>query len=491
VLMCTLKQMQITLGNDPVRPTDLPYAMSGHGVMLAGLGLDVPIFGAAGRGNHPSDMEMYVLLLAAEYILTTRDTAMLHEQVTYYNSTSSHTVLQALCQMARFSVRVVGSGPHGLMRMLTSDWDDGLGPPDAALNVSESVLNAAIATYALPRFAAALRLAGVEARLASELDVFVRNQTGALLSNGWDPQSSWLRRAWLGDKEGWVGGAPGTSSNPKNAGMYSPQHGFALLGGVFADEPAKQAASVAALAAHCRDGWPYGSAYNCDQKGTGSEDSGEGPGMWPALTYPLSMGLANAGLVEKAWEEFTRNSLHWQATVTPRQWAGIWTSADEVSADGGTGPVGRAYPAFCMHRHAWPIVAAAFLAGVRFNEAGLLLRPSLPLRLGAMNWTTATASMHWDPRVRRYTGHYTPRTPAPLRISVDLSLRHPSNTTVALTVALVHGRCLAKTGSRVEVGAEVGAGARTELHKTTRLSADLWLDLPCSTRLEFEVLLLE
>ena len=135
VLRCTLKQMQTTLGIDPLRPTDLPYAMSGHGVKLAGLGLDLPIFGSVGKGNHPSDMELYVLLLAAEYMLVTRDVAVLDERVEFYNSTESHTVLEALVAMARFSIRTVGIGPHGLMRMLTSDWDDGLGPPDTALNV--------------------------------------------------------------------------------------------------------------------------------------------------------------------------------------------------------------------------------------------------------------------------------------------------------------------------------------------------------------------
>ena len=44
-----------------------------------------------------------------------------------------------------------GLGPHGLMRMMTSDWDDSLHPPPAARNESESVLTASLATHALVR----------------------------------------------------------------------------------------------------------------------------------------------------------------------------------------------------------------------------------------------------------------------------------------------------------------------------------------------------
>jgi len=421
--------------------------MSGHGVKLAGLGLDIPIFGAAGKGNHPSDMELYVLLLAAEYVLATRDLLLLNITVPYYNSSREHTVLDALLGMLRFSTRTVGVGPHGLMRMLTSDWDDGLGPPDDALNVSESVLNAALATYALPRFAEALRLVswgGEAGEAAAEAEAFAAGQRRALLSDGagWDNETRWLRRAWLGKGQGWAGGAATNAS--KHSGLFSPQHGFAFLGGAFGNQTtntvaaaaaaaaavprggdsvrAKLEASVAALTTKCRDGWPHGFAYHCDAQ-RDPVDSGEGPGMWPALDYPTAMGLAAVGFVDEAWEEFQRNSLHWQATVNPRQWSGIWTSADEVSINGGTGPVGTNYPAFCMHRHAWPLVAAAALAGAHFDRHGLVIRPSLPERLGATRRRSPRFSLAWDPSAQTYAGHYVVVTPAALRITVDLRQR--------------------------------------------------------------------
>ena len=54
--------------------------------------------------------------------------------------------------MLHFVTDTIGVGQHGLLRMLTSDWDDGIHPPPEAYNTSESVLTAALAAYVLPRF---------------------------------------------------------------------------------------------------------------------------------------------------------------------------------------------------------------------------------------------------------------------------------------------------------------------------------------------------
>ena len=54
----------------------------------------------------------------------------------------------------------VGAGPHGLIRLLTSDWDDGFHTKDATYNTSESTLTAGLVAYVLPRFAAVLDAIG-------------------------------------------------------------------------------------------------------------------------------------------------------------------------------------------------------------------------------------------------------------------------------------------------------------------------------------------
>ena len=59
--------------------------------------------------------------------------------------------------------------------------------------------------------------------------------------------------------------------------------------------------------------------------------------MWPAVNHPTLIGLAATGNPQHsalAWEEFVRNSMHWQARSFPEQWVGLWTSSDTADADG-------------------------------------------------------------------------------------------------------------------------------------------------------------
>ena len=102
----------------------------------------------------------YLLLAASEYLLATKDIAFLQERVPFWNSNKTQTVLQALQRSVEFVVEQIGAGRHGIMRMLSSDWDDGFGAKDlvpaSAYNVSESVLSAGLATAVLPRIAGVL-----------------------------------------------------------------------------------------------------------------------------------------------------------------------------------------------------------------------------------------------------------------------------------------------------------------------------------------------
>ena len=70
----------------------------------------------------PDDFELYLLHLATEY--ATKDTAFLYEHISAYGETQTHTVLQGLLRAANFTMDTIGLGPHGLLRLLSSDWDD-------------------------------------------------------------------------------------------------------------------------------------------------------------------------------------------------------------------------------------------------------------------------------------------------------------------------------------------------------------------------------
>ena len=108
----------------------------------------------------PSDMEMWLLWLASEYVLATRDKAFLDEKIPGYPrheaSPNDPTVRELLGRSFNHLVDGIGVGQHGLMRLSNGDWNDdivvGHVPQALAAEVrqdGENVFNAAMACYVL------------------------------------------------------------------------------------------------------------------------------------------------------------------------------------------------------------------------------------------------------------------------------------------------------------------------------------------------------
>ena len=341
---------------------------------------------------------------------------------------------QALVRCLSFVVDAVGLGPHGIARLLTSDWDDSMHPPDAAYNVSESVLTGALASFALRRAADAFQLAGDSDAAAKAAHHAAANAAG-IMAHAFNGQ--WLRRDWFGPDVGWLGDVSGKPE--QYPGLFSAQQGWALAGGVFDHEPAAATAVIASLGAKCRGGgWRFGFPYFCDASTKGRPLPAGVPGsnvssgscvggayaacgaMWFAINHPTVIGLVAANATTLAWDEFERNSLDWQARTVPHLWPGIWTSTDQHHNDGDPG-WGQGFPALCMHRHAWPLVSLRHLVGLHWDRHGLRVRPGLPQRLGRFEWSTGLASIAWD-GVAVYSGTYTVGRAGKYRVLADLGL---------------------------------------------------------------------
>ena len=290
----------------------------------------------------------------------------------------------------------------------------------------------------------------------------------------------WLRRAWLDNVTGWVGDLPNLTPGIPilgYEGVFSAQHGWAFAGGSFDGDGGRALnATLASLHEHCRKPYRYGYAYICGPledphpppqrpKETGNNGAttstggrasvstatrgkeagrrrlqfSDAPGMWPAVNYPTVLGLLAINRTELAWEEYERNSLHWQSGVTPEIWIGLWTSADSVNADGMPSDWTNNFPALCMHRHAWPVHTLRQLLGVHYTSDGLEIRPALPPRLGAFEWATQLSSLRWDGN-RSWAGHYAPAVQGTdgsvLTLRVDMRHVLPARTLVSLSVGV-------------------------------------------------------
>jgi hypothetical protein len=378
VLRYTLKEVQ--------PDGSIPYGIVGHGMPMPAI-------------YRPSDLELWLLWVASEYVLATRDRAFLDESLLTYplygEGVKKETVGRLLARCYKHLIETTGTGQHGLLRLSNGDWNDNVVVGQLAPAVhaevrkgAESVLNAAMATYVLDYYARLLTFAGdsdgaAAARQAAERQrIAVRAQ--------WVGQ--WFRRAWLTPELGWIG---------EDQIWLEPQP-WAILGGASTAEQTPKL--LKAIDEHLRRPSPIGAmllSKGFEKVGSKLGD-GTNTGIWPSINGTLIWALARLDGV-MGWDEWKKNSLAKHAEAYPEIWYGIWSGPDTFNSVlsrypgqtlfgelvAGPTPGGELhpsmpfawtdYPVMNMHPHAWQLYTAAKLIGVEFNEHGVELAPTLPL----------------------------------------------------------------------------------------------------------------
>jgi hypothetical protein len=399
VLRYTLKEIQ--------PDGSIPYGIVGSGVPM-------PV------QYRPSDQEMWLLWLAAEYVLASRDRNFLDERIPAYPRrdvvSGDPTIREMLRRCYRHLVDVIGAGQHGLMRLSNGDWNDGVvvGNISSELHAEirehgESVLNAAMACYVLDHYGRLLTFSG-ESKLAAEAQAKAEAQRHAVRDQ-W--AGAWFRRAWLGAQLGWTG---------EKQVWLEPQP-WAIIGG--AATPEQSAKLVDTLDRLVRKPSPIGAMLHSERMA----QMGMAPGMltnggiWPSINGTLIWALALTDGAQ-AWDEWKKNSLALHAEAYPDIWYGIWSGPDSYnstlsrhpgqtmfteSASGGPpqwdwGVNWTDFPVMNMHPHAWPLYSAVKLLGVEFNESGLSLKPSLPLD----EYEFTSPLLGLKKSARGYSGWYAP-----------------------------------------------------------------------------------
>ncbi len=353
----------------------LPFAITGHGVIWP-------------TTLRSSDLGLWLLWAAAEYVLVTRHREFLDERVAPYPMDGivrePESVRCLLERCRRHVLEVIGTGPHGLMRITAGDWNDGIilnhtAPekrPEAE-RLGESVLNAAMASYVLDAYTDLLAFDG-DPDGAASARAWAAGQRDAVRAQ-WTGR--WFRRAWLGPGTGWLG---------EDELWLEPQ-GWAILGGC---APKRQAA---VLRRHInrllRQPSPIGAMIrNADEGASREVPSGESleGGVWMSVNGVLSWALTRVdGLM--AWEEWERNLLSRHAEAYPGIWYGIWSGPDHYNSvrspraglaasdrDPERGHNSTDFPVMNLHAHAWPIYGASKMLGLASTAEGIRLEPAIP-----------------------------------------------------------------------------------------------------------------
>jgi Glycosyl hydrolase 36 superfamily, catalytic domain len=363
---------------------EIPYGVTGAGMRMA-----VPY--------RPSDQELWLLWLASEYVLATRDRDFLDEVIPtfpIYGPKAGHeTVSEMLARCYRHLTTVTGTGKHGLMRLSNGDWNDesviGFVPKDQHESVrlhGESVLNAAFASYALTVYAQMLTWIG-SGQQGTEAKNWAEAQRMAVHEQ-WT--GKWFRRGWFSDELGWVG----------DDTLWLEPQPWAVIGGSAIQEQLRDLLN--SIDTLVRKPSPIGAMlldHSLEQIRS-SPGVLTNAGIWPSINGTLVWALA---LVDGtlAWDEWKKNSLAYHAQAYPDIWYGIWsgpdaynsvlskypgqTYFDENAQQGGEAstPFGSPvnwtdFPVMNMHPHAWPLYDTVKLIGAEFTVDGMQLSPCLP-----------------------------------------------------------------------------------------------------------------
>ena len=370
-----------------------------------------------------STYELWLLLLASEYVLATRDKAFLDEELSTYPvygpTAGKETVRNLLARCYRHLVDKIGTGEHGLVSLWNGDWNDSLSmwhkllPKHRMGEVvpgTESVLNSTMAAYVLDHYARLLTFAD-DADLAGNARLKAEKQRQAVRTHCWTGR--WFRRAWLTQEAGWLG----------DEQMWIEPQTWAIIGG--AATPQQVDVLVPTLDELLRRPSPIGAMGV--SKGAPAIMGNDG-GVWASLTGILIWALAGVN-GKMAWDEWKKNSLACHATAYPDLWYGIWSGPDvyysvlskypgqtyfdpallgpqreKAAASLAGKPNGTDFPVMNMHPHSDQLYAISKLLGIEFTEEGFTLVLSLPLN--TYSFSSALVGVEKSPA--GYTGWYSP-----------------------------------------------------------------------------------
>lgn len=350
----------------------VPYGIVGHGVIA-------PVV-----TDNASELPLWLIWTACEYVMATRDTAFLDESIPARFSAQAgrtDTVRNLLARCYHHQIDQVGVGKHGIVRMLNDDWNDGLVGTwattafDECVKEGESVVNTAMSAWVFDLYNRTLRYAGDTTAVAAQASKSAEKMRAATRTQ-WN--GKWMKRAWLGQTLGWLG---------EDTLWIEPQP-WAILCGATTPEQSREL--VATMNTELRRG-PIGAAQmndGPDMRKTRTFHAGDCicGGVWPSLNQTLVWALAKVDPA-MAWDEWKRNTLACHAQSYPHLWYGVWTGTDsynsflsdkpgENSDDPGYG--GIAFPILNSHAHACSLYSVAKLLGVEFTADGMTVAPEAP-----------------------------------------------------------------------------------------------------------------
>ena len=306
-----------------------------------------------------SDQQLWFFLLLSEYLRITKDYAFLNERVACYpvKNMPRYTILEHAQHCYDYLRNQVGTGSHGLVRLMNSDWCDAVfysisAPYNVVQPEGESHMNTAMALAILPCLADQLEAANngqfsmVNSQLIQSIRL-LRQQLFDAYMKDWGSRR-YPRRMYFAGK------AYGETQ------MFLDHLGFTLQ---ISDLPAeRKRALYTEMRQRLYAGEKLGAReqekpeLTSDDIEPGSRENG---GFWYSLNGPAILGIATFDKQE-AWARLKQMSLANGARQFPQYWSSYWSAADNIESSlmpsEGLPDQTHIYPDIaiaCAHVHAW------------------------------------------------------------------------------------------------------------------------------------------
>lgn len=312
-----------------------------------------------------SDQQLYFLLLISEYLRVTGDYRLLHEKVAPYPVTGQEemTILEFVQKLYLFLRDTVNVGPHGLVRLLNSDWNDTVYyvlkvPYNTVVLDGESHMNSAMAISILQTLIPTLRKIGLEEDFKDERDMIVT------LCDSMEVYRKEVLDAFFKDmgertfpRRMYFAGKPYGEEN-----MFLEPQGFTLQIAELTIEQKKTLYNEMQKRVYA--GEKLGAReqqmpeFEDDHYEKGSRENG---GFWWALNGPIIVAV-NEFDHKEAIRLLRNMSLNNYAKEFPKYWSSYWSAADNVESsliiEEGLPDQSEDYsciPVYCAHPHAWMV----------------------------------------------------------------------------------------------------------------------------------------
>lgn len=302
-----------------------------------------------------SDQQLYYFLLLSEYLRVTGDYAFLDDMIQPYpaKGQAEMSVWEFTEKCFIFLRDTIGTGEHGLVRLLNSDWNDTVYYVEKVsynnvFYTGESHMNSAMAASIFQTLIPQLRAAG-NGRKTALCESMEQYRTAILRAFMADMgERKFPRRMYFNRK-------PYGEEN-----MFLEPQGFTLQINELPDD--RKRTVYEEMKKRVYPGEKLGARQ---QQAPEFEDDGyekgsrENGGFWWALNGPVILGVAQFDR-EEAQRLFSNMTLKHLSEEFPQYWSSYWSAADNLESslipEEGLPDQTIDYasiPVYCAHPHAW------------------------------------------------------------------------------------------------------------------------------------------